>query len=137
MSEISTISKVREIGFRGPYAPGREPEQAFAMLKEADGVVTVNLLDRDRVALAYDIARVTFSEIELALQEVGFHLDSGLIYKLRRAMYQYTDETLRANLGLSGSICTRSCAQKVFVEHYRRQDRGCHDERPAYWRRYL
>ncbi len=136
MSE-TTITKPRDIAFRGPHAPERGPTEGVAMLREADGIVSVGELDKKRVPITYDLAKVTFSEIELALQEVGFHLDNGVIHKLRRALYQYADETQRAYLGLTEGICTQSCAQKVFVEHYRRQDRGCRDERPAYLRRYL
>lgn len=134
----ATITKFRDIGFRGPYAPDRGPAEAGAMLREADGVAAVREEPgKERVAVSYDIARVTFAEIELALQEVGFHLDNSLMSKLKRAMYQYTDETQRANWGMTARICTSSCAQKVFVEHYRRQERGCRDERPPHWRRYL
>ena len=75
------------------------------------------------------------AEIETALTEAGYHLSSRLLYKLKRALHYYTEETERANNG-----CPRgdsNCTQRIFISHYGRHAHGCRDHRPDHWRKYL
>lgn len=137
MSDDQTLIKHREIGFRGPHPDTHQARSALLLLSDVEGVQQVTLLDERRVAISYDIRVLTFCELEAALQEVGFHLDKNLLYKLRRALYEYTEATQRANLGLEAKVCNGNCAQKVFVQHYRSRTHGCRDKRPQHWRRYL
>ena len=82
----------------------------------------------------YDITVVTLNILEEVLVELGFHLDNSLMYKLKRALYAYTEETQRANLGLEGESCAD---RKVFIQNYLRRRHGCRDDRPEHWRGYL
>lgn len=137
MTDEHSLIKHREIGFRGPHPDPYQARSAMLLLSDVEGVHNVTLLDERRIAISYDIRVLTFLELEEALQDVGFHLDQNLVYKLRRALYQYTEATQRANLGLEPQACNGNCAQKVFVQHYRTRAHGCRDDRPAYWRKYL
>lgn len=137
MSEEDSLIKHREIGFRGPHPDPHQARSAMLLLSDVEGVQNVSLLSERAITVSYDIRLLTFVELEEALQEVGFHLDQNLLFKLRKALYQYTESTQRANLGLDPQVCSGNCAQKVFVRHYRNRAHGCRDDRPAHWRKYL
>jgi hypothetical protein len=84
--------------------------------------------------LSYHVLDVSLEQIEAALDEAGFHLDNRLMYRLKRALYYYTEEVERANAG-----CPRgstNCTQKVYMTRYRLAAHGCRDPRPEHWREY-
>ena len=85
--------------------------------------------------ISYDVILITLEQIEAVLIEMGFHLDNRLIYRLKRALYHYTEETQRTNEGLSN--CDNDCTQKVFIKRYQNIKHGCRDQRPSHWRKYL
>ena len=85
--------------------------------------------------VAYHLLAISLAEIEQLLEQSGFHLDNRLVYKIRRALHHYTEETQRANLGCAKGEA--NCTQKVFVNRYRQREHGCQDDRPDHWRRYL
>ena len=78
---------------------------------------------------------LTLEEIEEAITEIGLHIDDGLLFRIRRALHYYSEETQRANLGCSRG--ESNCTTKVFAVRYRALDHGCRDHRPEHWRRYL
>jgi hypothetical protein len=82
----------------------------------------------------YDIRQISLQFIEGVLTDLGFHLSSKLSFQLMRALYYYTEEVQRANLGLAANC--RECVQ-VFVQSYQRRRHGCQDRRPEHWRNYL
>ena len=137
MSGDHDLIKHREIAFREPHPDPRQAHSAMLLLSEVGGITQVNLLDEHRIGISYDVRSLSFVEIEQALSEVGFHIDQGLLHKLKRALWSYTETTQRENLGLDSELCTGSCAQKVFVRQYRNRAHGCRDDRPRHWRRYL
>lgn len=123
--------KQREIRFC-PLHP--DPEQAHTaawVLTEVDGVHDAEPLETHLLQVRYDVGRVTLQVIEQALVEMGFHLDASLMCKLRRALFYYTEETERANLGITSDITT-----KIFIDQYQRRSHGCRDQRPRHWRYY-
>jgi hypothetical protein len=137
MGDDDDLIKHREIVFSKPHPDPRQAHSAMLLLGDVDGVVAVDLLDEDRIGIGYDLRSLCYEEIQQALTEVGFHLDQGLLQKLRHALWTYTEATQRANLGLDPKLCGGSCAEKVFVRHYRSRAHGCRDDRPQHWRRYL
>lgn len=137
MAEDSTLIKHREIGFRGPHSDPHQAHSALLLLSDVQGIVNLHLIDPQRISIAYDIRLLTLQEIESALSEVGFHIDNHLLYRLQRALYDYTESTQRANLGIEAQACQGNCSQKLFVHRYQNRAHGCRDERPAHWRRYL
>ena len=136
MDNNENYLRQRELIFKGPQNENQQIEAAWLMLREADAVMEVRSGGDNRLWVSYDIRRITYAEIEQALIEVGFHLDNSLISKLRRALYHYQEDTIRANLGLTRETL-KGVAQKVFIHHYQQQYHGCRDQRPRHWREYL
>lgn len=130
----STV-RTREIVFRGPHSEADQAPAAALLLGDSPMVSTVAVTNPNRVMVTYDLRDVTFSEIESALEELGFHLDNSIITRLRRAYYAYCEDTRRANLQIS-SNCFGHCARRIFVRHYQKGDHGCRDQRPSHWRSY-
>lgn len=137
MSAGSDLIKHREIAFGEPHPDTRQAHSAMLLLSDVDGITQVDLLDEQRIGVSYDIRSLSFIEIEDALTEVGFHIDQGLLHKLKRALWTYTEATQRENLGLEPNVCGGSCAQRIFVRQYGNRAHGCRDDRPSHWRHYL
>lgn len=134
-SERTSLFKEREITFCTLHPDPDQAGSAAAMLVEIEGIQRAEALDRETLHVGYHLLAICLADIEMVLERSGFHLDSRLKYKIRRALYHYTEETQRANLG-----CARgeaNCTQKVFVNRYRHREHGCQDDRPDPWRRYL
>jgi len=129
------LIKEREIAFCTLHPDPDQAGSAARLLAQIDGVQRVAVVDAGVLVVAYDLLATCLAEIEQLLEQDGLHLHNGLMYKIRRALHHYTEETQRANLG-----CKRgetNCTEKVFVNRYRKREHGCQDERPDYWRRYL
>ena len=129
--------KRREIRFDS-QSPGAEPASAAVeLLSDFEPVVEITQQGRHSVAIVYDLRKVSLSEIERALVELGFGLDAGLLSTIKRAVWRYSEEVERENLsrlprrGLAGD------AQAVSISRYLRHRHGCRDDRPKHWREYL
>lgn len=130
-----SLFKQREIAFCTLHPDPDQAGSAAALLIDIEGVERVEVAGKASLHVHYHLLVICLADIEALLEQRGFHLDNRLIHKIRRALYHYTEETQRANLG-----CARgesNCTQKVFVNRYRQRDHGCQDERPEHWRRYL
>ena len=101
------------------------------MLVDVEGIEQVLALTNTQLSISYDVTCVTLNIIEQALLELGYHLDNSLLVKMKRALYYYTEETLRTNLGCN------NCTRDIFINRYQKQSHGCRDERPRHWRHYL
>ncbi len=129
------LIKEREISFCTLHPDPDQAGSAAALLLELDGVHRVEVIDAGTLQIRYHLLVICLIDIEEMLEHNGFHIDNGLMNKVRRALFHYTEETQRANLG-----CARgeaNCTQKVFVNRYRNREHGCQDDRPEHWRRYL
>jgi len=135
MKNAESLFKVREIVFQELHPDPDQAGSAAALLVELEGVDRVEAITPDTVQVAYHLLAITLAQIEGLLESNGFHLDNGLVYKIRRALHHYTEETQRANLGCAKG--ETNCTQKVFVNRYRKRDHGCQDDRPEHQRRYL
>jgi len=125
----------REIAFCELHPDPRQAESAAMALADMVGVSHVQLDSPSFLRISYNVLEVTLEQIDALLTEMGFHLDNGLVHRIKRALAYYTEETMRANIG-----CTRgesNCTQKIFADRYARGDHGCRDQRPEHWRRYL
>jgi hypothetical protein len=131
----SDAIKHREIWFRGPHRDPNQAQTATLVLSDVEGVLQVNPRHPELVQVTYDIRFITLQLIDGLLAELGFHLDNGLLTKLRRALYYYTEEAQQDVLG-----CKRgrgNCTQAVFINRYLHIEHGCRDIRPDHWRQYL
>ncbi len=127
--------KHREIHFRDLHPERNDARSAAEFLNQVDGVLTTEPVTPIHLNLSYDLARVCLEEIEAALDELGLHLDNGLMYRIKRALYHYTEDNCRENCG-----CERgdsNCMKRVFAKRYEALEHGCRDHRPEHWRRYL
>ncbi|MCW9023493.1 MAG: hypothetical protein OQK73_02310 [Gammaproteobacteria bacterium] len=127
--------KKREIYFSPLHPDKNQAQSALLLFEGISGVLHLQAVDPLQLHIQYDIQYLTLVIIEDTLKELGFHLDNSLIIQLKRALFHYTEETERANLG-----CDRSQDQNtrdIFIHRYRNQNHGCRDHRPQHWRDYL
>ncbi len=130
-----SLIKQREISFCTLHPDRAQAQTARAYLAGVTGILTASAPTDALLRVEYRLLEVTLFEIERLLEERGFHLDNRLFQKLRRALYHYTEDTQRANLGCGQG--ESNCTKKVFASNYKRREHGCKDDRPAHWRRYL
>lgn len=127
--------KHRQINFRDLHPDRNDALTAARFLKDVPGVLHAAPESPILLDLTYDIRLTCLEEIESALNELGLHLDNGLLYRMKRALHYYTEETLRENHGIKRS--DSQCTKLVFAKRYESIEHGCRDQRPEHWRRYL
>lgn len=110
-----------------------QAKAAIFLLADVDGLLDLKYLSDSNLLVTYDIRILTLDTIQQALISVGFRLDNSLVCKIKNALYAYTEDTLRENLGIMGSKLTRD----IFMQGYLQRSHGCRDQRSQYWRRYL
>ncbi|MGD2074384.1 MAG: hypothetical protein PVI91_05465 [Gammaproteobacteria bacterium] len=133
----SNSIKHREIGFRGPHADPCQASSAAQLLGCIDGVLSVAVAEEspNTLQVSYDLNVIGLRGVEALLVELGFHLDNTLLFKLKRALYYYTEDNEVGSRTQSRDP-DRS-TREVFVHRYRGKTHGCRDGRPDYWRKYL
>ncbi|TVQ89374.1 MAG: hypothetical protein EA400_07720 [Chromatiaceae bacterium] len=127
--------KQREIHFRDLHPERNDAQTAADFLASVGGVVSAEPRSPIILSLSYDLFQTSLEEIEGALTELGLHLDNGLVYRLKRALHYYTEETYRENNGLRRG--DSNCTKRVFARRWETLEHGCRDQRPEHWRRYL
>jgi len=134
MSEVEELIKRRELRFCHLHPDTNQARSALMILSDASGVVDITLADELCLYISYDVRHLTLGAIEQVLIRMGYHMDNRLIYRMKRALYSYSEETQRANLGVSESTDNTT---QVFVKRYTSNYHGCRDKRPDHWRKYL
>ncbi|MDH5396346.1 MAG: hypothetical protein OEW97_08715 [Gammaproteobacteria bacterium] len=132
---MTTFSKQRDVIFHPLHEDKTQAQTASHMLIDLDGIIHAEALSDTHMIVSYDLRYFTLEDIEELLSTVGFHLENNLLIKLKRALYRYTEDTERANMGCpkGQSNCTRG----VFINRYQQLPHGCRDKRPDHWRNYL
>jgi len=134
MSEVDELIKRRELRFCHLHPDPDQGRSALMLLSDAEGILNISLADELCLYITYDIRYLTLDAIEKILIRLGYHLDGRLLTRMKRALYHYSEETQRANLGVCEN--TDSTTQ-VFVKRYSSNYHGCRDKRPEHWRKYL
>ncbi len=129
--------KHREIGFRDPHPDPQQAHSATLLLADITGVINVSIPDpgTNAILISYDLDHICLRVIEALLTDRGFHLDNGVLAKIKRALYYYTEEN-----ELGSRDATRNQDQStrdIFIRCYHCKTHGCRDERPEHWRKYL
>jgi hypothetical protein len=127
--------KHREIAFRELHPDPDQARTAALFLSGVTGLIRTMPVSPILLQVSYDLLQVTLRQIEEALTDIGLHIDNGLLFRIRRALWHYSEDTQRENLG-----CERgdsNCTRKVFALRYRTLNHECRDHRPEHWRRYL
>ena len=127
--------KQHEIHFQNVDPAANDAREALRLMMDVQGVVNIRALTPDCIQMRYDIRQITLQTVESALVEVGFHLHNGLLNKMKRALFYYTEETQLVNWGYQHDQA--SSTLDIFVSCYNQREHGCRDERPEYLRRYL
>lgn len=132
---MAQFTKQRDVMFNPLHEDENQAKTASEMLIDLEGIEFAKVINETHLIVRYDLLHFTLDDIEELLATVGFHLDNSLLVKLKRALYRYTENTERANLG-----CTEgqaNCTREVFINRYQQLPHGCRDKRPDHWRDYL
>lgn len=132
---MDDLIKHREILFDALHPDSHQARTAAGLLQDREGILRLRPLSPLSLFVAYDLRHQSLAAIEQLLCEAGLHLDNSLFSKLKRSLFYYTEETLRANLGCENG--RSNCTREVFVQRYLKLPHGCRDERPEHWRHYL
>ncbi len=127
MASSNDIIKSREIHFRVDNGE-RPAEYAAALLRGVPGIKQAMPRNPSCLNIHYDVRSLTLHMLESALTEAGFELDNGLMQKIKRAIFAYIEDALRARLGI-GDGATEQQAISL-PKHF------AHDPRPDNWRNY-
>lgn len=130
----SDFIKCRDIYFCPLHPDFDQAQSAVHLLDAVSGIEGAHKTSRHCLQIIYDLRLITLQMIEGTLIELGFHLQTGLLIKLKRALFYYTEETQRANMGHHPDL---NSTQSVFVNRYWQIPHGCRDERQPHWREYL
>ncbi len=134
-TEEYDLIKHREIAFCVLNPEHNQVEDAALFLTEVEGIISITPVSQLVIRISYDLLQVTLQQIEDALKELGMHLDNSLMFRIKRALHYYSEETQRANMGCKHG--ESNCTQKIFALRYRTLNHSCRDQRPEHWRRYL
>jgi len=134
MSEAEELIKRRELRFCHLHPDPNQARSALLLLANAEGVLDISLTSEICLYITYDVRLLTLDAIEKVLTRLGYHLDNRLLYRMKRALYDYSEETQRANLGMTEAADNTT---QVFVKRYTSNHHGCRDKRPEHWRKYL
>ncbi len=127
--------KHREIYFRELHPERNQALDATRFLTGVEGIISTTPTTALLLEVSYDLLQISLKQIEDALRELGLHIDNSLMLRIKRALYYYSEETQRANMGCAQG--ESNCTSKVFALRYRTLNHACRDRRPEHWRRYL
>jgi len=127
--------KQRDIDFCALHPDDNQAVSAMQLLGGIPGIETLRVHSPLRLSVRYHLSHFTLAEIETLLEELGYHLDNSLLVKLKRALFHYSDETERTNIGCHHGPCKTT--RDVFINRYQHRPHGCRDTRPPHWRNYL
>jgi hypothetical protein len=127
------IRKKRDIRFQ-ELPPDQVPEVAD-FLGGLAGLEIVPHADEHSIAVAYDLHEHSLEELESALENKGFHLESSLLNKLVRALVYYSEETEIHNLDAPRRLLKKS-QNEAYTHAWERHPHGDRDDTPPEWREY-
>jgi hypothetical protein len=130
MATPCDIDKRRELVFHA--LPPGQAERALVLLTGLPGLV-VSRQSELVLIIEYGVCDYTLEAIENALGQQGFHLESSLLVRIRRALVHYCEHIQRQNMG-EPEVRTKN--YQAFVEAWQHRSHGNHDETPEEWRQY-
>ena len=130
---MSNRIKHREIQFDAMHPDPDQVQSAMLLLADLNGVESSVVQSSQQLLVSYDVSQITLDEILAELTDKGYHIYNSLLFKLKQALYSYTEQTERDNLTMNQSTSSR----QLHVKQYQRRPHGCRDQRPHHWRNYL
>ena len=106
-----------------------QAERAMQLLTGVPGIDSMKVTKAGNLHIRYDVQAMTLQMIESALCEVGFELDNGVLLRLKRAVYSYCEDALRASLGVEQQNADKPSL--ILTSDM------SHDPRPDDWRNYV
>ncbi len=128
MPLCNDIIKNREIRFK--LSTPDQANKAEQVLGGVSGIEHLEAVAPDCLHISYSIEKLTLQMIESALREVGFDLDDGFIIRVKRAVFSYCEDALRASIGVAEG--NNDKAPPLSLPHNSLQDPRPHD-----WRKYV
>lgn len=116
--------------------PSQDPdyaESAAELLRDALGVINVQVMRSDHLLVNYNVREITLQILESLLTEFGYTLRTSLVCRTMRALCYYVEDIECTSCKHDQAECTRD----AFITRYLRKPHGCRDRRPKYLRRYL
>jgi uncharacterized protein YcgL (UPF0745 family) len=123
--------KTRQLVFS--RVPSGQAHEAAIVLTGLPHLVVLAEIDERTLLVRYDISNYTLQRVEKALTAEGFHLDNGLLIKLRRALVYYC-ESIQCENALPPPRDRLS--KQIFAQVYEHHPHGDHDDTPEEWRTY-
>ena len=120
--------KNREIRFK--LSTPDQAKKAEQLLSGVPGIEHTEVTAPCCMHISYNVEELTLQMIESALREVGFDLDDGLFIRLRRAVFSYCEDALRASIGVNEA--SNGNAPTLTLSHQALQDPRPHD-----WRKHV
>ena len=130
--DTQDLIKRRELRFCHLHPDTNQAQSALLLLSDAEGITDIQFGDELCLYVSYDIRLLTLQAIEDVLVRLGYHLDNRLITRMKRALFTYSEDTQRSNLG-----CTEITDTTMIFINRQVNGNRCRDRRPEHWRKYL
>ncbi len=134
------LIKHREIHFGAIHYNPNQAHSAVFAVNDLPGVLMSHALNHHCIKIAYDLNRITLSEIENVLQNTGFHLDNSILAKIKRSIVFYCEEASRENNKqerLIEEVHNKHKSDVIYIRTKKKKLCDCRDHRPESWRQYL
>jgi hypothetical protein len=128
MPLCNDIIKNREIRFK--LSTPDQAQKAEQLLNDVAGIERIEAIAPDCLHIQYSVETLTLQMIESALRDVGFDLEDSIITRVKRAVYSYCEDALRASIGIDET--TGGKPPDLKLSHQTLQDPRPHD-----WRKYV
>ncbi len=122
--------KRREIVFHA--TPPAQTARAYAQLSMLPDMV-VTRVGEYTLQVHYSVTDHTLEDLESLLVELGYHLETTLLLRLKRALIYHVERVQRENLG-KPEVKTKN--YKPHMQAWEHRPHGDHDETPEEWRQY-
>jgi hypothetical protein len=128
MTLCNDTIKDREIRFK--LSTPDQAKKAEQLLSGVPGIEHIEAVAPCCMHVRYDVEALTLQMIESALREVGFDLDDGLVNRIKRAVFSYCEDALRASIGVDEA--NNGNTPTLTLPHQTLQDPRPHD-----WRKHI
>jgi hypothetical protein len=120
--------KNREIRFK--LSTPDQAMKAEQLLSGVPGIENIEVAAPCCMHIRYNVEELTLQMIESALRDVGFDLDDSLVVRLKRAVFSYCEDALRASIGVDEA--GNDNAPTLTLSQHPLQDPRPHD-----WRKHV